>query len=613
MKKILIIQPPQWYPVSPHLAVPLLNAQLKKAGFESKALDLNVKFFNRILTDESIAEADEKARAILSELEKEFENADFEAIKKNGSFEEKNRAFKLLTIKNFYSENGDDIIRVTKETDNAVHVMKNAEEFYIPEKLAEAKRTVQLALRILSMPYAPNEIAFDNYFANPLLRLDWSSIKMQCSDESLNMFSDFLDEKSSEIAGQGNDIICLSMTDLSQLIPVFTIAKMLKAKTTAKIILGGNYATQIYEDMLKYDDIFTEYIDYLIIGDGEIALVDLCKFLDGEGNISAVQNLSYYSQSEKKVISTHFTCEHMDLNSLAYADFSDYDFSEYFTPDPTFPIQLSKGCYWGKCNFCDYAYGQLGYCPKKIDRIIDEIKYYVENYSASKFMFVDEAIPPVFYNKLALAILDAGLKINYYSFARLEVGYTPEVLLNLHASGARLFLWGYECEALRLMEMMNKGIDSEKRLDILRNAHNAGIWNNGLFIFGYPTETMDEIHQTMDVILNNRDIINSCTLSNFTLKKHSILKETIGENGIIDYSENGEFFTAYKDVIDGVSQSDRRDLRRNFQFDFIEQNKNALWSVIFSDFDHLLLYLSKFGCEYVRNYRSEERICPEFR
>ena len=33
MSEILLIQPPQWYPVSPYLAVPLLVGQLKQAGF----------------------------------------------------------------------------------------------------------------------------------------------------------------------------------------------------------------------------------------------------------------------------------------------------------------------------------------------------------------------------------------------------------------------------------------------------------------------------------------------------------------------------------------------------------------------------------------------------
>ena len=340
MKKILLVQPPQWYPVSPHLAVPLLTAQLRRAEFDVNALDLNVKFFNRILTNSHLASANEKALNILSELEEKFKNADFDEIRKNGSFEEKNLGLKYLTIKKFYSENAEEIKRVINGTDEAVFTLKNAPDFFVPEKLMNAKRTVQLALRIASMPYAPNEIDLDNYFANPLLRLDWDSIKLQSEDKSLNMFYDFLCEKADGIAEQGNDIIGLSMTDLSQLIPVFTLAKMLREKTDAKIILGGNYATQIYEDMLKHDDIFTDYIDYLVIGDAETAIVDLCKHLDGKGRVEDVANLCYHNG--EKVVSTHFTCEHIDLNTVAYPDSVTMIFRNILLPSLYSPFSFRR-------------------------------------------------------------------------------------------------------------------------------------------------------------------------------------------------------------------------------------------------------------------------------
>lgn len=612
MSKILLIQPPQWYPVSPYLAVPLLAGQLKKEGFDVKSFDLNVEFFNHLLTKENVLNCDKQAKAILRELSSDYENADIAAIEKNGNYHEKTRCLKYLTIKKFYADYGDEIPEIIENIENAVNVTRDKEQFFIPEKLTEAKHIIRLALRLVSMPYAPNEIDFDNYFANPLLNLDWENIKNQAADRSVNMFYDYFDTFTDFIKTEGYNIVTIAMTDLSQLISVFTLASMLKEKTDAKVIVGGNYATQIYEDMMKYDEIFSSYFDYLVIGDGEIALPKLCNYIGGKCSLSDVPNIVYLN-NESKVVTTGFSCEHIDMDSLAYPDFSDYDLSKYFTPDPTFPIQLSKGCYWGKCNFCDYAYGQQGYSPKHIGRIIKEIKHYIKTYKASKFIFVDEAIPPKFYNLLATAIIEAGLKINFYSFARLETGYTPEVLENLYRAGARLFLWGYECESPRIMEMMNKGIDVDKRLEILTDARNAGIWNNGLFIFGYPTETIEEIKQTMSVIRENRRVIPSCTLSNFALKKHSILKETVGENGIVDYSSNGEFYTVFKDVIDGVSQTDRRTLRRDFQFAFLDENAHSLWSVVFSDFDHLLLYLSKYGCDYVNSYRSEKRICPEFR
>ena len=68
MSDILLIQPPQWYPVSPYLAVPLLAGQLKKAGFNTKAYDLNAEFFNYLLTKDMAADCDIRASHTLEKL-----------------------------------------------------------------------------------------------------------------------------------------------------------------------------------------------------------------------------------------------------------------------------------------------------------------------------------------------------------------------------------------------------------------------------------------------------------------------------------------------------------------------------------------------------------------
>ena len=55
----------------------------------------------------------------------------------------------------------------------------------------------------------------------------------------------------------------------------------------------------------------------------------------------------------------------------------------------------------------------------------------------------------------------------FYSFARLEKAFTPEVLKNLYDAGARFFMWGYEAESERIMKLINKGIDLSYRKKIL--------------------------------------------------------------------------------------------------------------------------------------------------
>ena len=87
----------------------------------------------------------------------------------------------------------------------------------------------------------------------------------------------------------------------------------------------------------------------------------------------------------------------------------------------------------------------------------------------------------------------------------------------------------------------------------------------------------------------------------------------IGENGLLGFEENGEFYVVLKDKIEGVPQWERREIRRKFHSDYIEANKHCLWPINYSDTDHILLYLSNYNLEYVSGYRSENDICIQFR
>ena len=71
-KKMLLIFPPQWTPISPYFALPSLIGQLKSKGYSAKALDLNIDFFNELLLKENIKEALLKVGRDFEDLKKEI-------------------------------------------------------------------------------------------------------------------------------------------------------------------------------------------------------------------------------------------------------------------------------------------------------------------------------------------------------------------------------------------------------------------------------------------------------------------------------------------------------------------------------------------------------------
>ena len=589
--------------MNPYLAPAILVAESKAAGFDARCCDLNIEFFNDVLTRDAVLRAAKRARALLPVYEKTVQSCP-DPEKHFASYPKqlKTTLLRYKTISEYFAKNPTLAETTADAVEDAVAVMKDPVRFYDPEAHFRAKDTINDALAVLSLPYAPSRIMIDNYIANPVMSWSFEDVKAQCMDPFQNMFLPYFEEKFPEIPLEDCDLIGISVADLSQLIPALTLAHMLRERTDKKIALGGNYIYKIINDV-KRPDFFDLYCDYITVGDGETAAVELCEYVAGKRRIEDVHSLVW---RKGDTVITNETAPLLQLDTLHTPDFDDFDFSKYFSPETVFPVQLGKGCYWSRCTFCDFYTGQQKFDIKGVPHAADEVERLVKRYGAKNFIFVDEAVPPVYYDRFATELRRRNLHINFYSFARFDKGFTREVLQNLFDAGAKFFSWGYEAASPRLLKLMNKGIDPEVRDRILNDCVEIGIWTQCTFLLGYPTETPEELRQTLDVI-ENRDLINSCTPSNFVLKKNAILKDEAEEVGITDFTSNGDFHISYSYHAKSTTMELVKKNRMDFERRFLAATADCLWSLGFTDTDHLLLYLSRYGRDWVRDYRLRYR------
>lgn len=66
------------------------------------------------------------------------------------------------------------------------------------------------------------------------------------------------------------------------------LAKKLKQKQNIPIIFGGSHASLIPEIVME-----DQIIDYLVIGEGEITLVELLQALENHQNLDSVEGIAY--------------------------------------------------------------------------------------------------------------------------------------------------------------------------------------------------------------------------------------------------------------------------------------------------------------------------------
>lgn len=583
-----------------YLSAAQLVGQLKAKGIQAETRDLNIEFFNDILNEETVVSAYNQAKIFYEGFVGEFEkNGYCEEKFESYSKETKTKILRFIACKEFF-ESGIDSFEVAKKVKEAVNVTKDKTKFYNPELLVEAKDIMKDALRIISLPYMPSKIMLDNFIANPVYSYDYEDTKTQVNSSELNMFKDYFEKKIKAEDFSEYDIIGISIFDLSQIIPGFTLSKIIKEKTNAHITLGGNYIYKIRESIKTNPEFFDIFCDSVQLGDGEMAAVKLAEVLRDNQGLENTWSLIY--KNEEGLVCETKTAPLLNMKTLAPPCFDGYDFDLYFSADKVIPVQLSKSCYWAKCTFCDFYTGQQCFDIKPVETAVDEIEHLVKKYGFKHFIFVDEAVPPKYYNRLATEIIKRGIEIYFYSFARMEKDFTKEVLQNLYNAGARFFCWGYEAESERVMKLLNKGIDCSYRKQLLRNAKDVGLWNHCTFLFGYPSETPEETQSTKDVICDH-SLVDSSTPSNFALKKNAILINEVDEAGLENIKDNGDFHISCNYELNGKATRNIKKERMDFQNDFLRKNADRIWSIDFTDTDHILLYTSKYGAEWVRNYR----------
>lgn len=175
---------------------------------------------------------------------------------------------------------------------------------------------------------------------------------------------------------------------LLQLVPAGIFARISKNVNPNLPILAGGVANK--NEAVALLENFVEY-DYVIWGEGENPLHQLCRFLNGEITIEEVPNLVYRNGKDIKCTSKYndrFSC--LDGIKPDYSDFFKY-YNAEDNMKVLIPLESSRGCHWGKCRFCFLTTGYKNR-SKSNEAIVEEILSAINNYGIYEFIFLDNDI-----------------------------------------------------------------------------------------------------------------------------------------------------------------------------------------------------------------------------
>ena len=306
-------------------------------------------------------------------------------------------------------------------------------------------------------------------------------------------------------------LIAMSTTeDMWELgIKILGEIKEYKNLNKVPVIAGGVFPTFAPEICIKYD-----LIDMVCVGEGENALIDLCKKIQNKEDYSSVTNL--WVKSNGSLIKKNTISNPVDINKNPIIDTSLFEENRLYRPMAgkvykMFPVETIRGCPF-TCKFCNspdqmQLYKELGhnfYRKKKMDLVYKELKYFKEHHKVEYNYFwadtflgmskreFDEFCEMYEDIKLPFWMQTRPETINDYNIKRLS-----EVGLHRISFGIE---HGNEKFRAEILDRKWKNKDIIERLKIPHKYNVQFSVNN---ITGFPTETKKLAFDTIEL---NRQI-----------------------------------------------------------------------------------------------------------
>ena len=580
--KTMLLFPPEWVPTAPYLALPSLTAVLRQNGHEVVQKDVNIEMYDHFFSDTFLiwvmARMATQRRALAAK----------EAAEGLTEREEAQKACLEAAA-------GVDVIELAERAANAKRTTRG-EDFYDADKLGAALGTFREVMQYISAAYYPASLVFYPMESNLGYRPGVSKEVLAClDDEQVNVYRDVCRQLVlPAIAREAPDVVGVSLGTQMQLLAGLTFCKMIKeAFPQIHVTVGGNIVTRLQEELPKHERFFAEVFDSAIMYEGEHALLWLLEALAGERELAKVPNLIYRDASGIHVNTEVYTEK---TTALPLPDFDGFPLDSYFVPVRILPYLATRGCYWGRCTFCDHGQGYFDqYRGMPAHEVVRQVKALKEKYHAEHFLFADESYPPALFKKVIQLLVEQDVGIKWTTLIRFEETLQDPAIWTLAAkSGCCTLYYGMESANERVLNLMDKHVKQSVIVNNLREAAKAGIWNHVMAFYGFPGETREEAEETRQFLLDNKDNINSVELFYFVAYRHTPMVRSPEKFGItIHKQEEYDLPLDYYYTLNepgGVTCLEAMQMCEEFyQKDF------APWAVRVNAREHVFLYISKFG------------------
>lgn len=290
---------------------------------------------------------------------------------------------------------------------------------------------------------------------------------------------------------------------------VINYADNIKKISGVSVCLGGPHPIIEPDKVLKNPS-----VDLVVMGEGEMTLLDLLDVLSRNGDLKKVKGLAFKDINGNIVVNERRE-PIPDLNVLPMPARHLVDIEKY-RPSPHHYLELpmttmivSRGCPFG-CLFCASrnVWGR-SYRFRSVVKVIEEIKFLIKEYGIKNINFWDDlwGMRKEWTEEFCKRMIEEKINISWSCERRVDT-VDLDILKLMKKAGCYSIFYGIESLDQDCLDAINKGIKVEQAENVIKMTKKAGIEVRANFILGLPNETPEKVRKMIKRVLKlNPDYI----------------------------------------------------------------------------------------------------------
>ncbi|MBA7499046.1 Anaerobic magnesium-protoporphyrin IX monomethyl ester cyclase [subsurface metagenome] len=302
------------------------------------------------------------------------------------------------------------------------------------------------------------------------------------------------DRLKNEIKKRKPDIVGITTTTFT-LIDVMLTAKAIKdVDNNIKVILGGPHVNIYPEESIRRPE-----VDFLVFGEGEIAFTELIQNIESYKALRKIKGIVF--KHNGKVINTgqRDLIENLDILPFPARHLTKVNRYNSLLAKraPVTTMMTSRGCPY-KCLFCDRPHLGKRFRARSAKNVVDEMEECV-NMGIHEFLLYDDTstIDRQRVIDICDLIIERSLDVGWDIRARVNT-VDMEMLRALKRAGCERIHYGVESANPRILKILRKGITLRQVEKAFKMTKEVGIDILAYFMIGSPTETREEIINTIE-------------------------------------------------------------------------------------------------------------------